>query len=149
METFRLVTEAQAIIRRSFPLADPTILKPSNANPLVQGEWLGLNTSYKMARGAGAQSIPTRPNWAEKGRYDTQVIGKVPILWLGDFEADTLIFGANITALHQPLYVTDVTYNSLTKQGLDYLAVTTTEILVGYVTRLPANNGGWLRFRTA
>lgn len=148
METFRNVTEIQAINRRSFPLADPSLLRPqTSANPIIMGEWFGLNASYQMARGSGAQSVPTFPYWAESGRYEVQAIEKGPFLFLGSFEADSKVFdGTAITAVGQMLYVDDVTIGSLTKQGLVGIASPTTEVAIGFVTRLPASNNGWLRF---
>ena len=146
--TFRLVSEFQTIHRRPFALADPTILRPAtSANPLVMGEFLDLTTAYTMQRGTGTLAIPSFAYFAEEGRYEVQAIEKGPFLFMGSYEAETMVFdGTNITAVGQPLFVGDVTYASLTRKGILGVAVPSTEHAIGFVTRLPANNNGWLRF---
>src|SRR5512136_1874683 len=94
---FELVTELQTLTRRDFPLADPTLLQPIGVNPLVDGEFLELDVNYKLARvgniaqvGATKESA-TRlvfPVHTERGRYDTQAIGKTNVLYLGSYEAE-------------------------------------------------------------
>ena len=98
---FTLVSEFQVIQRRDFELADTAILNPNDANPLLDGEWLELDTSYKMARGTvNPAVVPSFPVFAERGRYETQAIGKTTFLYLGAFEADTLIFdGTGIVSI--------------------------------------------------
>lgn len=146
--SFKLVSEFQTLHRRSFELADPTILRPAtSANPLVMGEFLDLTTAYKMQRGTGTLTVPSWPYYAEEGRYEVQALNKGPFLYMGPFEADTMVFdGTLITAVGQPLFVGDVSYGALTRKGLLGVAVPSTEWPIGFVTRLPANNNGWLRF---
>jgi hypothetical protein len=146
--TFRLVSEFQTLHRRPFELDDPTLLRPAtSANPLIMGEWLNLTDNYKMERGADDLSVPSWPYFAEEGRYEVQAIDKGPFLYMGGFEADTMVFdGTAITAVGQPLFVGNVTVSSLTRKGLKGIAAPTTEVAIGFVTRLPANNNGWLRF---
>lgn len=147
--TFKLVSALQDLDRRSFGLADPTILRPATSvNPLVMGEWLDLTSGYTMQRGAGTLSVPSWPYFAEEGRYEVQAIEKGPFLFMGQFEADSMVFdGTLISAIGQPLFVGDVTYGGIaSRKGLVGVATPTTEVAIGFVTRLPANNNGWLRF---
>jgi hypothetical protein len=152
MLNFELKSEFQTIHRKSFELADNAILNPNNANPLVIGEFLQLTTAYKMARGSADGVVPAFCYFAEQGRYETQAIGKGPFLFGGFYEADTKVMDATleatITAVGQPLMVNDVTIGGVVKRGLSALPATPagTEYVVGYVTRLPANNNGYLRF---
>lgn len=149
---FKLVSEFQTIHRRPFELADPGILKPDNAAPLVEGEFLQLDTAYKMARGSADGVVPAFAYFAEQGRYETQAIGKGPFLYGNFYEADTMIMDAaleaTITTVGQPLMVNDTTIGAIVRRGLTALpgSPAGTEFVVGYVTRLPANNGGYLRF---
>ena len=150
MQTFKLVSEFTTIQRRSKELVDPTILKPTSANPLLNGEWLKLHATLdKVQRGSGDAGAD-EPSWvwfADQGQYDVQAIGRGPLLWLGEFEADTKIFdGTGITTLGMPLMVGDVTIGSLTRRGLKLR--TGTNHIVGRVTKLPASNGNFLRFQT-
>jgi len=152
MLDFDLKSEFQTIQRRSFELATPAILNPNNANPIVMGEFLQLDTAYKMARGSADGLLPAFCYFAEQGRYETQAIQKGPFLYLGAYEADTKIMDttleATITAVGQALMVNDVSIGGVNKRGLSALPASPagTEYVVGFVTRLPANNNGYLRF---
>jgi hypothetical protein len=151
MLDFDLKSEFQTIHRRSFELATPAILNPNNANPLIMGEFLQLNTSYKMARGSGtAAAVPSFCYFAEQGRYETQAIGKGPFLFGGFYEADTKVMdatlGATIATVGQPLVIGDISIGGQTRRGLRAVDSAGTDFVVGYVTRLPADNNGYLRF---
>jgi hypothetical protein len=150
---FKLVSEFQTIHRRPFELADPSVLDPTSVSPvpLVDGEWLEHDSAYRMARGgsgAVGAPVPSFVFFAEQGRYETQAIQKGPFLYMGDYEADTLIMDATGVTLGMALVVTDVTVSALVRRGLSrWPAVPAgTEKVMGYVTRLPANNNGYLRF---
>ena len=161
MINFRLISEFQPIQRRPFSVATPAILNPVDGNPLLDGEFLGQNSAYKMDRdaaGTGTNEQSSTPQWcvfAERGRYETQAIQKVPMLYLGSYEAETKIMSAGtdlgadaIATVGQPLYVGNCTIGGLVKRGLRGVntAGITNELSIGFVTRLPADNGGWLRF---
>lgn len=140
---FELVTEVQALLRRDFAVADRDLVNPNNANPLMDGEFMALDSSYKLVR---ASSLGFGfALFVERGRMDVQAIGKATVLFGGTYEADTRVFTtAGITAVGQKVEISDsVSVDSLTKSGLK---IFTTGEVVGFVTRLPANNGGRLRF---
>jgi hypothetical protein len=160
---FEPVTTVMDFQRRDFPLADPTLAQPLNAVALVDGEWLTLNTSYQLIRATAIATandpavVLSFPYWAERGRYDVQAIAgtKGPIIWLGDYEFDTRVFdagaavasGAAITFPLQPLKVATITIGLRKYSGLvGHGGAADTSPIRGYVTRLPAANGGKLRF---
>lgn len=144
VQNMKLVSEFQTIHRRPFELATPAILNPNDANPLLDGEFLEHTAAYKMARGsANPALVPSFAYFAERGRYEVQAIQKGPFLYLGEYEADTLIMNATGITLGEGLEVANVTIATLTKRGL---VQATTGKVVGYATRLPANNNGFLRF---
>lgn len=87
---FELITELATLTRRDFPLEDVSLLKPVSALPLVEGEWMELTANYKLQRGTGT-SAASFPVHTERGRYDTQAIGKTNVLFAGQYEADTAI----------------------------------------------------------
>lgn len=87
---FELITPLQEQNRRDFSLADPTLLKPLSALPLVEGEWMELDANYKLARGTGT-SPASFPVHTERGRYDTQAIGKANVIFSGQYEAETSV----------------------------------------------------------
>jgi len=153
-----------AVHRRDFVLADRTLVDPTNALCLVDGEWMAIGVGYKMSRASavgtpGARaSVRSFPLWMERGRYDVQAIAqtKAPVIWLGHYEADTRVYdasvtlgsGAAITSVMQPLKVATITVNGRNYSGLvGHGGSADTDPVVGYVTRLPAENGGKLRFQ--
>jgi len=165
---FELQSDLMATQRRDIPLADPNLSNPFNANYLVDGEWVTINDDYKLVRAADiTQNAGTpaakpgasnaMPLFAEKGRYDVQANAekKTPCIYMGPFEADTRIYddtlNGGITAVGQNLKVAVISINvSGTPKkfsGLIRRADNDTDPIVGVVTRLPAKNGGKLRFR--
>ncbi len=161
---FEPVSDINPIHRRDFPLADPTLANPGNAVCLVDGEWMTIDDNGKLVRGtniAVAAEAATKlcfPLFAERGRYDTQAMAekKMPILFMGQYEFETRIYvaGANagggsnpdIASVLQPLRVATTTLGGRNYTGLSGGAFNDNVPIVGYVTRLPASNGGRLRF---
>ena len=143
MDNFVLVSPILSSQRRGFSYGTPAELKPTNANPLLDGEWLEFVADYKLDRGtANPSTAPAFPVFTEQGRYETQALGRVSTIFLGAFEADTKIFTAGSIGIGTPLTVNDVTFGGLTRRGL--IEHTGSGIIIGYSTRAPSN--GVLRF---
>lgn len=144
IEHFRLLTDVGNVFRKDLAMADRTLLQPTNANPLLDGEFVQYDASYRAIRADG--STLAWPVFAEQGRYDTQAIGKVPVLYMGAFEADSRIFGGT-PALGARLMLDDTI---AIPAGNPKSALVThgggTELTMGFVTRTAATNGGKLRF---
>lgn len=163
---FEPVSDILATQRRDFPLATPALADPLNALALVDGEWMILNSSYQIARACSASSagnVATQTSYilfAERGRYDVRALSgtKMPIIMMGELEADTRIYdatatigaasGAAIASVGQPLKVGSITIGTRVYVGLvgHGTVGVDTDPIVGRVTRLPADNGGKLRF---
>jgi len=168
---FELTTDNLPVQKKDFALADPTLCQPLNAVCLIDGEWMTLNAAYQLIRAtdiltlgayqpAGASFVPRSfALWAEKGRTDVQAMSghKMPLLWRGEYEANTRIFdaavsihgGAPITAPFQPLKVATIGFSGRYYTGLvGHGGLTSGDVdpIVGWVTMLPAINGGRLRF---
>lgn len=165
---FEPVSDVLPVQRRDFPLSDPTLAQPLNAVALVDGEWMTITSTYKLVRAAdvtvlgtaGAAGIATLrsfPLFAERGRYDVQAIAgtKMPILFRGEYEFDTRIFdaaavcgsGAAITTVMQGLKSATIALGGRNYCGLvGHGGAGDASPVLGYVTRLPAANGGKLRF---
>lgn len=141
---FNLISEVMTVQRRDFTMAVTALLNPNNANPLIDGEWLELNASYQLIRGSGAGSFMSHPVFAERGRYDTQAIGKVPVLFGGMYEAETRVADLTGLAVGDFLVVDDVTVDALTRKGLLEASGAGRHYVVGQVTRLPGS--GIVRF---
>lgn len=143
IENFRLVTPVERLERKDLTLADPTLANPNNANPLLDGEFLEYDANYKGVRSGG--DILSFVIFAERGRTDVQALRRTPVLYMGHYEADTVIMDATGMALGDPLMVDDVTIATKTKSGLKKHGGDA-ELVVGYITRIPSSNGQKLRF---
>lgn len=142
---FELVTDVQDLIRRDFTVADPNIVNPTNVNPLLDGEFVQLNPAYQIIRAnTGALGFAV---FAERGRFDVQALGKTTVLFAKPYEADTRIYFASGLTLGGPLKISStVTNTAVGNQQYSGLVNWDSGVVIGYVTRLPANNGGKLRF---
>lgn len=157
-----LVSDHLKVQVRDFALADRTLAEPLNAAHLLDGEWFTIDTNYKAARAcsvAGAGNVATQTSylcWSERGRTDVLASAqrKIPLILMGEYEADTRLFdasvalsgGAAITTVGQPLKVGSISIGGKIVTGLVGAVAGDGEPIVGRVTRLPANNGGKLRF---
>jgi hypothetical protein len=143
-----LLSPVLPVDRRDFYMDDPTLLNPNNANPIIDGEWLSLDTtSGKLIRGSGTLATMSFQVFSEKGRYDTQPIGKVTTLFLGGYEAETDVYTSTGLAINSFLVVGDVTVGGLTKKGLIKLPTASgSYLVVGSVTKLPTGKVRYVKF---
>jgi hypothetical protein len=137
---FELITELQTLTRRDFALADSALLAPVGSNPLVDGEFLEIDGSYKLIRGSAAEgtSMLVYPVHTERGRYDTQAIGKVNVLMLGQYEAETYVIDPTSLTLGAALTINTLGAPAGAFQNKRGLALKTgaNVVVVGYVSRL-------------
>lgn len=141
----QLISEVLPVQRRDFYLEDATLLNPLNANPILDGEFLQISANYKLERGSGTQATPAFQVFAERGRYDTQAIGKTVVLYIGGYEAETSVCDTGSLGIGDSLVVVDVTVGVAGKRGLQKVSGTPGPYRVfGYVTRLPG--GGKVRY---
>lgn len=160
---FEPVSDILPIWRKDLSLADPSLAEPLNAVALIDGEWMTIDGSYKWARAAAiatpgtVATVRSFPCFLERGRTDRQGMAerKTTCLFRGEYEADTRVYdasvalssGAAITTVMQPLKVATITIGTRNYVGLvGHGGAADTSPVVGYVTRLPAVNGGKLRF---
>ncbi len=150
---FVLISELQTLTRRDFPLVDSTILQPTGAAPLLDGEWVELaSASYAVQRattGQGAlhegKNMLQWPVSTERGRYDTQAIGKVNVLFSGMYEAETAIVDTTSLVVGSLLTVQDKTIQGVALRralALQVAAGSTGIVIVGVVSRLTTTNTG-------
>lgn len=157
------VTDVLPIHRKDLALEDKALAEPLNAVALVDGEWMTINTAYQWKRASAVASLgdPALLRsfvcFLERGRTDRLGMAdrKTTCLFRGEFESDTRIFdssvaiggGAVISAVMQPLKVATIAMGGRNYSGLvGHGGSADTHPVVGYVTKLPANNGGKLRF---
>jgi len=155
---FEPVSNLMQLQTRDFPLVDPDLANPYNALCLVDGEWMSITSEYKMQRAAdvssdgNAAAAQSYPLWDERGRYDVQALGerKASLIYLGSWEFDSRIFVATAMTLGGLVAVESFTLGTRRYAGLvnnGTIGTPGAGITVGFITRLPANNGGKLRIR--
>ena len=142
-----IVSDVQDIGRRDFTLANKNDINPTNPACIIDGEFVSLTLDYQIARSAAG--VLGFAVFAEKGRFDVQAIGKLTVLMYKPYEADTRVFVPGGTlALGQPLSIAasvDIHDGAgAVRTGL--AGASGDQIVLGYVTRMPATNGGRLRF---
>jgi hypothetical protein len=133
---FNLVSEVQQTARRDFPMANVSLLNPDYSNPLLDGEWLELDSDGNLARGASNGNLAVFPVFTERGRTDTQAIGKACVIFLQQFEAETAIVNTTGLSVGDRLMVGDVTIGALTRRGLLKATTGAGVVEVGFVTKL-------------
>lgn len=160
---FEPVSDILPIWRRDLPLADGTLADPDNAVTLIDGEWVTIDAGYEWVRAAAIGTpddpalVRSFPVWNERGRSDRQGMAerKTTCLFRGEYEFDTRVFdaaavvggGAAITTVLQALKVATVVIGARNFVGLvGHGGAADANPVVGYTTRLPAANGGRLRF---
>ena len=131
-----LISEVLPVNRRDFSLFDPTILNPTNANPLFDGEWMEIDTNYLAKRGTGEGTKAAFQVFSLKGQYDTQAIGKTTLLFLGGYEAETTVATVAGLAVGDFLVVSDVSIGGVNKRGLIKAAGAGQHLVVATVTRV-------------
>jgi hypothetical protein len=144
VRTFEVLSPLKSLEIKSVSVDDPALLDFENANPLEEGEWLVLNTDGEAVRPTVSPSIAEAGPYAlfaEKGRSDTQMARKVPLIMGGSFLFRTKIFTTN--ALLVPgaaVEVATVVYDGLNRAGLQLF---TAGKAVGHVIRAE-DADGWL-----
>jgi hypothetical protein len=137
---FRVLSDLQLTHRRDFPVADPTILGPFGALPLIDGEWLELDANYQLIRGVGQGIAAVFPVHTEMGRYDVQAIQQVNVIYHGQYEFETRLFlpaGPYLVGTEVCVFTDATGRRSLQP------AANAGDVIVGMVTRPPV--GGYLR----
>lgn len=145
--SLELITPVNATFRRDLEMADTTLLDPTSATCLVQGEWLDRNASGKGVRVTSATSKLPMQVFTQKGDFASQSIGKVTVIQLHAYEADTDMFdgaGVYVSGVTE-LTVDDFAIDGVTRSALKVAA--SGNVVHCVYTKAPADNGGKLRFQ--
>ena len=172
LRTFEPVSSLLHVQQFPFAPANKDLVKFSNALVFTGGEWVVLNSDYKIVRASDVATLGNQatlrsfPLFYDPGSTDVQASSAKNISgwWLGEWAADTEIFDAAanigglgnsaITAVQQELKVATVSlvdFRGTTRlfSGLvGHGGSGDTDPVVAYVTRLPANNGGRLGIKS-
>lgn len=143
--TFEVVYPSLDRVQRvPLEVSDTRLLDPTNTAvvPLIDGEFVQITTAYKYAR-ASSEDVPTFAVIEWRGDTGVQATRKLATV-RGAYEADTGVFDPTVTVLGTALKNGDVTIGGATRRGL--VAQGGSGLVLGYVTRTAATNGGRLRF---
>jgi hypothetical protein len=93
-----LKTPVNDVFRRDYEMADTDLLDPDHTDdtPLQQGEWVSLDGNGKAVRcTAGSSANIAFQVFTQKGDYSAQALGKVAVLQLHQYEAETDMYDTN------------------------------------------------------
>lgn len=135
--------------RKVRPVASNGLVAPGGTSPvpLIDGEFVTLNSDFKFTRPADGTVL----SWAwmeDRGDYAIQGYKRGAALFLGNYEASTLVYDTDTYTLGQALEVglhTEARFGGVARSAL---GAQSTGITIARVIRLPAANGGKLRFVT-
>jgi len=155
-----LVTEFQGLVKRDF--ATGIDLSPTAAIPLLDGEFLAMSTTAatqgqlvrvaNLAVGVADGDCCTFPTYAvstERGRYDTQAIGKATVLFGGFYEADFRVWdltdnGNIAVGDHMVVGNCNPDLGDAATPARSMLTTNgraASDVVVGWCTRAPSNAG--------
>ncbi len=134
--------EREALVVSNNLLVDPTSTSPL---AIVDGEFLQRDSNNKWTRTVDSE----KPSFAcidERGDYGPQGMKRLTcIVAGGSYLADTVLYTATSLVVGSKLMAGNITDpDGNTRSGL--LLHTGANLIVGYVTRLQANNNGKLQF---
>ena len=157
------------------PAHTHTVVDPRDSYPLLGGEWVALDTTDPETiirppinnahfDPAGDEAVDlsdvaivrTFMCLHELGGGDTQTLRKVPLAFLQGYEVETRLYlttGNPTFAIGDKVYVGQVQHPDVTSEYLVAGLVPAGAggqlaegaVAVGHITKLPDNNGGWLR----
>ncbi|RLA42221.1 MAG: hypothetical protein DRQ64_00090 [Gammaproteobacteria bacterium] len=135
------------LTRMSLEVADGRLLDPSNTAvvPFIDGEFAQEDATYKWVRAADfARPSSAILEW--RGDTGVQASRKLSVLRVGGYEADTIVFDPALTTLGAAVQVgvvNNAASGSVNRAGL---IASGGGLILGYITRVSASNGGRLRF---
>lgn len=141
-----LITPVNDVFRRDVEVSDTSILDPTDSTALEQGEWVARDTTGKVVRVTAVTTKVPMQVWSQKGDMAVQALGKVTVLQLHQYEAETDMYKTDDTyAVGSELTVDDNTIDGVTRSCLELAA--SSGVVHAICTKPPQDNGGKLRFQ--
>lgn len=148
MTRFKVLTPLHLVHFESFPLESATLLDPSSASKLYQGEWLKLGSGGTLDRlsAAGPTTVAVFPILDEESSYDTRALGKVSTI-MGSFEFMTQVYDASNAPANigDPCYVGLAVYpagSGVNRMIIDDNAAGGNSVIARVIA---PPSGGWLK----
>jgi hypothetical protein len=133
------------LTRKPLEVADLSLLNPTNPLSFIPGELVAIDGTYKYIRA----TVATAPSFfciEDRGDYGVQASRKMSaIMGGGAFECDTIVYNTalvSVGAAVQLGVVNNSLSNSVNRSGL---VASAGGLVLGYITRPAATNGGLLR----
>lgn len=149
-----LPSSLDKLSRGVYKVATAALLDPTQLTSLIQGEFVQFDANGQLVRGTDATKL-SFATIEDRGDTGVQVTRKLSVIRAGGYEADTIVFNTGLLTLGAPVMLGTVN-NSLSgstnRGGLVAWAATALfndpqNLVLGYVTKLAAANGGRLRFQ--
>jgi len=133
--------------RHPLEVADTRLIDPSNTVvvPLIDGELVQNNSENKWLRATTA-AAPSFFVIEDRGDYGVQASRKLSALMGPTFLADTIVYDTALTTLGAAVQLGTVNNSLSGSVARAGLVASAGGLIVGYVMRLAAVNGGRLQF---
>jgi len=135
------------LVRKPLEVADPRLLDPTNTAvvPFIPGELVQLDSLYKWVR-ASAAAAPSYFTISDRGDFGVQASRKLSaIMGGGAFECDTIVYNTALVAVGAALQLGTVNNSLSGSVNRAGLVASAGGLVLGYITRPAATNGGLLR----
>jgi hypothetical protein len=135
------------LVRKPLEVADLRLLDPTNTVvvPLIPGELVFLDSTYKWIRATDAAK-PSFFSIEDRGDYGVQASRKLSaIMGGGAFECDTIVYNTAIVTVGAAVQLGTVNNSLSGTVNRAGLVASAGGLVLGYVTRPAATNGGLLR----
>jgi hypothetical protein len=135
------------LTRKPLEVADVRLLDPHNLAvvPLIDGELVQVNATYKWARAADA-AAPSFFTLEDRGDTGVQASRKLSaIMGGGAFECDTIVYNTGLVTLGAAVQLGTVNNSLSGSVNRAGLVASAGGLVLGYVMRTAATNGGRLR----
>lgn len=133
--------------RKTLEVSDTRLLDPNNVAvvPLIDGELVFVDATYKWIRATDAAK-PSFFTIEDRGDYGVQASRKLSaIMGGGAFECDTIVYNTGLTTLGAGVQLGTVNNSLSGSVNRSGLIASAGGLVIGYVMRTAATNGGLLR----
>lgn len=126
------------IARPPVEFADRTLLNPTNASALIEGELVQPDSTGKYGRATSA-TMHAFIFWDERGAGHMQATGRATILMHNGMIVEYPLVHASVTAVGTALGLSNFTLDAVTRAGLSTYS---SGVRLGFLHKLASANGG-------
>ena len=134
------------LMREPLEVSDARLVDPNNTAvvPLIDGELVQVTAEYKWNR-ASDNDVPSFFCIEDRGDYGVQASKRLTAIMGPSFVADTIVYDTALVTLGEDVMIGTVSNTLSGSVNRAGLVAVSAGLVLGYVLRVAANNGGRLR----